>query len=516
MTRRSGVLSLLLIAMANVAGAQQSSVRQFRVANEHRILSEFMELLAIPNLASDSAGIARNASHIVAMMEKRSLSPRLLTGPDKSAPPLIYGEWVVPNAKRTVVFYAHYDGQPTVASKWSGSDPWKPVLRSRALESGGQTIPVPSAPAKLDPEYRIYARSASDDKAGVFAFLTAVDALKSAGITPTVNVKFVFDGEEEAGSPHLGEIIRANKALLESDAWVICDGPVHQSGRKQVVYGVRGDENVNLTVYGANRPLHSGHYGNWAPNPAMLLVQLLASMKDESGRVRIKGWYDDVVPLGALEKKAIRDLPPFDDSLRVQLGFVVPEGNGKSLADLINEPSLNINGIASAEVGPGARNVIPTTATTTLDLRLVKGNDFKRQHARLVEHIRKQGFTVLDRAPTPAERLKYARIATVSAPGGYNAERTAMDLPVSKAVLAAVEGAFPGRTLAIPTLGGSLPLSIISDIMHSPTITVPIANYDNNQHAEDENIRLQNLWDGIETMAALLTQPVTTASSGRL
>ncbi len=515
MTRKSGILALLFFVIATAGNAQQTAVRQFRIANEHRILAEFMELLAIPNLASDTAGIARNAAHIVAMMQKRGLSPRLLTGRDKSAPPLVYGEWLVPNAKRTIVFYAHYDGQPTVSSKWSGSDPWKPVLRSRALESGGQTIPVPSSAASLDPEYRIYARSASDDKAGVFAFLTAVDAMKAAGANPTVNVKFVFDGEEEAGSPHLGDILRSNKALLESDGWVICDGPVHQSGRKQVVYGVRGDENVNITVYSANRPLHSGHYGNWAPNPAMLLVRLLASMKDESGRVLIKGWYDDVVPLGPLEKKAIRELPPFDDSLRVQLGFVKPDGKGKSLADLINEPSLNINGIASAEVGASARNVIPTTATTTLDLRLVKGNDFKRQHERLVVHIRKQGFTVLDHPPTPAERARYARIAMVSAPGGYNAERTPMDLPVSEAILAAVTSAFPGRTLAIPTLGGSLPLSIISDVMHTPTITVPIANYDNNQHAEDENIRLQNLWDGIETMAALLMQPVTPASSNR-
>jgi acetylornithine deacetylase/succinyl-diaminopimelate desuccinylase-like protein len=264
--------------------------------------------------------------------------------------------------------------------------------------------------------------------------------------------------------------------------------------------------NVDITVFGANRPLHSGHYGNWAPNPAFLLARLLATMKDESGRVLIRGWYDDVVPLGPLEKQAIRDLPPFDDSLRAQLGFVLSEGGGRSLADLINEPSLNINGIASAEVGAQARNVIPTTATVTLDLRLVKGVDTRKQYDRLVAHIRKQGFTVLDHAPTAAERLKYPRIAQVSSrDGGYNAERTAMDLPISKAVLAAVRSAFPGGTLAIPTLGGSLPLSVISEALRVPTITVPIANYDNNQHAEDESIRLQNLWDGIEIWAAIMT-----------
>jgi acetylornithine deacetylase/succinyl-diaminopimelate desuccinylase-like protein len=337
------------------------------------------------------------------------------------------------------------------------------------------------------------------------AFITAIDALKASSAVPAVNVKLVFDGEEEAGSPHIDEIIRANADLLKADAWIICDGPVHQSGRKQVVYGVRGDMNVDVTVYGANRPLHSGHYGNWAPNPAFLLVRLLASMKDESGRVTIRGWYDDVVPLGDLEKKAIRDLPPFDDSLRTQLGFAKPEGGGRSLAELINEPSLNINGIVSAQTRAAARNIIDTTASVTLDLRLVKSVDYRKQMQRLVDHIKAQGFTVLDHAPSADERLRYDRIAMVKQRnGGYNAERTPMDLPISRSVLAAVQSVFPNRTLAIPTLGGSLPLSVIADALHVPTITVPIANYDNNQHAEDESLRIQNLWDGIEMMAALM------------
>ena len=475
------------------------------MASEHKILAEFMQLLAIPNLASDSVGVRRNADFITAMMAERGLSPRLLRGTDKSAPPLIYGEWRSPGAKRTIVFYAHYDGQPTDPSKWTESEPWKPVLRSGPLDRGGKIIPMPPEGTRIDPEYRIYARSASDDKAGVMAFLAAIDGLKASSLLPGVNVKLVFDGEEEAGSPHLDDVIRANAALLAADAWIICDGPVHQSGRKQVVYGVRGDMNVDLTTFGANRPLHSGHYGNWAPNPAFVLTRLLASMKDESGRVLIRGWYDDVVPLSALEKKAISDLPPFDDSLRTQLGFAKAEGNGASLAELINQPSLNINGIVSAEAGPSARNIIPTTASATLDLRLVKSVDYRRQMQRLVEHIKAQGFTVLDHVPTTEERLRYHRIVMVKPRnGGYNAERTPMDLPISRSVLSAIESAFPGRTLAIPTLGGSLPLSVIGEALRVPTITVPIANYDNNQHAEDESLRIQNLWDGIEMMAALM------------
>lgn len=499
-------LGICQVAVSQTPASLQQQVRQYRTGNERSILREFTELLAIPNVASDSAGIAANAATIVRMMNARGLAPQMLHGADQKAPPLIYGEWKVPGARRTIVMYAHYDGQPTDPAKWSGSKPWSPVFRSAALEKGGETISFPADGSPISTETRIYARSASDDKAGVMAFLAAVDALKSAGRTPSVNLKLVFDGGEEAGSPHLGDIIRHNAALLQSDAWIICDGPVHQSGRKEVVYGVRGDMNVDLAVYGANRPLHSGHYGNWAPNPAMTLVQLLASMKDESGRVLIEGWYDDVAPLDAVARKAIKDSPLFDDTLRTQLGFRKPDGSGRSLAELINLPSLNINGISSADVGPAARNIIPTTASATLDLRLVKGNDVKRQMSRLVAHIERQGFHVIDHAPTSAERLQYAKIATVTQRGGgYNAQRTAMDLPISQSVYRAIDGAFPGRTLAVPTLGGSLPLSVIVDALHVPTITVPIANYDNNQHAEDESIRIGNLWDGIEMMAALMT-----------
>ncbi|MGH9820957.1 MAG: M20/M25/M40 family metallo-hydrolase, partial [Pyrinomonadaceae bacterium] len=318
--------------------------------------------------------------------------------------------------------------------------------------------------------------------------------------------KFVFEGEEEAGSVHLGEIISRNKELLKADAFIVCDGPVHQSGKKEVVFGVRGDTNVDLTVYGANRPLHSGHYGNWSPNPALLLAKLLASMKDDRGNITIKGWNDDVEPLGSIEKKAIADAPQYDDELKRQLGLAYTEGSGKSLLDLINMPSLNINGIKSGDVGSLARNVIPATANAVLDLRLVKGNDYLRQVEKLRKHIEAQGFYVIDQDPTDAERLAHPLIAKfIHLKGGYNAQRTPMDLPVSLRVIDAVQAASNDPIVRMPTLGGSLPLSIISEILNIPTITVPIANYDNNQHAENENIRLQNLWDGIEIFASLMT-----------
>lgn len=496
----------LTLVFVQLPALANGSVREYRRAHEHEILSEFMELLAIPNVASDRENIRRNAAAIMTMMQRRKLSPRLLETSDPSVPPVVYGEWKTPGATRTLIFYAHYDGQPTDPRQWSGTLPWQPVLRSAALESGGTILPAPKANEAINPEWRLYARASADDKAGVMAILCAFDALLASGAKPTANLKFFFEGEEEAGSPHLGEILRQNKQLLQSDAWIICDGPVHQSGRKQVVFGVRGDTNVDITVYGAKRPLHSGHYGNWAPNPAMLLMQLLSSMKDASGRVKIAGWYDNVEPLGEVERKAIAEAPQYDETLQRELGITRTEGQGRSLLELINEPSLNVNGFSSGDVGALARNVIPTTATAVLDLRLVKGNDHARQVQLLIEHIRKQGFTVTDHDPTDKERSLNTLLARVNTrPGGYNAERTRMDLDVSVAVVAAVQSTSAETIVRLPTAGGSLPLSVITANLSTVTMTVPIANYDNNQHAENENLRLQNLWDGIETMAAIMT-----------
>lgn len=439
-------------------------------------------------------------------MGKTGLNPRLLEAADRKVPPVVYGEYNTPGVTKTIIFYAHYDGQPTDAAAWTGSKPWEPVLRTAAIEKGGKIVPFPKPGERIDPEWRIYARSASDDKAGVFAILTAVEALRAKGIKPTVNIKFFFEGEEEAGSSNLKEILTRHKELLKGDAFIVCDGPVHQSGRKQVVFGVRGVTSLDITVFGANRPLHSGHYGNWSPNPAYTLARLLASMKDDKGNIVVKGWADDVEPLGELEKQAIDDAPKYDDELKRQLGIVYTEGSGRSLLELINQPSLNIDGFKSGDIGELARNIIPAWANAVIDLRLVKGNDHKRQVEKLRRHVELQGFCVIDRDPTETERLKYPFIAKfIPHKGGYNAQRTKMDLPVSLAVIEAVQATTAEPIVRMPTLGGSLPLSIISESLDMPTITVPIANYDNNQHAENENIRIQNLWDGIETFASLMT-----------
>jgi len=501
----------LLLLISGQAFATDS-VREYRQKNEWQLLQEFIRLLSMPNVASDQVNILKNADYLVKIMEPMGLKPKLLKASDENAPPAVYGEWLVPNATQTIVFYAHYDGQPTDPKDWTGSEPWVPVLRSAALERGGKTIPFPKSNEQIDPEWRVYARSASDDKAGVFAILKAFEALRATKTEPSVNVKFFFEGEEEAGSMNLKDIVSRNKELLKSDAWIICDGPVHQSGRKQIVFGVRGVTSIDITVYGANRALHSGHYGNWSPNPALTLSKLLSSMKDDQGRVIIKDWNDDVEPLGVLEKQAIKDAPQYDTEIKKQLGLARTDDVGTSYLESLNFPSLNIDGISSGDVGALARNVIPAIANTVMDIRLVKGNDVQRQVEKLKAHLRSQGFYLIDREPTSPERLQYPLIAKfIHKDGGYNAQRTRMDLPISLRVIKAVQAASNEKVIALPTLGGSLPLSILTESLKVPTITVPIANYDNNQHAENENIRLQNLWDGIEIFAKLMTMDASSA-----
>lgn len=460
------------------------AAKQWRTAHQPEILSHFEQFLSIPNVASDPDGLKRNADTLVGFLQQRHVKAKLLQIP--GAPAVVYGEIKTPNAQRTIVFYAHYDGQPVTPADWTGGAPFEPVVRT------------------VDGEQRICARSSSDDKAAIEAQLTALDAIEAAGVPLKSNIRFVWEGEEEAGSPHLEQILDANRELITGDVWLVCDGPLDQTGRQSVVFGARGDTHLEVTVYGPKRELHSGHYGNWAPNPAMMLAHLLAGMKDEQGRVLIPHFYDGITPLSPTEQRAIVEAPVNDQKLEQELWLGGVEGGGKRLLELLNLPTLNINGLSSARTGARSNNVIPATATADIDLRLVVGIDWRAQQDRVIDYIRSQGYFVVDSEPGDQVRLTHPKVALVKRDtASYNASRTPMDLPISKQVIAAVESA-RGAVVLWPTMGGSVPLGAMERAASTHTITVPIANYDNNQHSANENIRLQNLWDGIETMAALM------------
>jgi acetylornithine deacetylase/succinyl-diaminopimelate desuccinylase-like protein len=495
---RNSLLSTLLLASLPGIRAQQiraqptppQAARTYTAAHQAELTRQFAAFLSIPNVAADPASLRKNAEFLLAELKARGANARLLTAPGLPAtvPPLVWGEFRTPGATRTIVFYAHYDGQPVTPSEWDTGAPFTPVVK------------------QVDGEPRIYARSAGDDKAAIFAQLTALSALQAAHMPLKENIRFVWEGEEEAGSGHLEQMLMANRSLIEGDLWLVCDGPVDQTRQQTVVFGARGDAHLQITVYGPAHPLHSGHYGNWAPNPAMILAQLLAGMKDASGHVLIPHFYDGIVPLGPIERQALASAPVNDERLRKEFELGHTDGDGKHLLELLNEPSLNINGISSGQTGAHATNSIPHTATVDLDLRLVVGVDGKTQQQRVIDYVRSQGFFVTETEPTRDELLNHAKVAFVQADGAEAASRTPMDLPIAADVIQAVKSA-RGKVILIPTMGGTVPLEVMERAANTRTITVPIANHDDNQHAANENLRLQNLWDGIETMAALIAMP---------
>ena len=505
--RRATLASLALTATLHAQGATigadaRAKARDYRQQNEAEILNEFSDLLALPNLASDSVGIRRNADHLLAMLAKRGFSnTRLLTVP--GGPPAVYGELPSPGATRTLVLYAHYDGQPLDPKQWT-SPPWTPVLRDKEPKDGGKVIPLPSHGEHANPESRLYARSAGDDKASIMAILAALDAMRASKTTQSVNLKVFFEGEEEASSQHLRQILEQYAPQLKADAWLFCDGPVHQSGRQQLLFGNRGVTGFELTIFGATRALHSGHYGNWAPNPGVMLATLVASMRDDDGRIKIAGYYDDMKPVTAAEHKAAAEMPKFDPELRKALGLARTEANDALLAERIMLPAFNLRGMRVGGVRETGSNTIASEAYASFDLRLVPGQTPEHVRQLVEAHIRKQGYWITHDSVTVAMRLAHPKVARIEWTEGYPASRAPMDGPFGKAVLTALRDGAKEPPLAIPTSGATGPTYLFEQILKVPVVNLPIANYDDNQHAADENLRLQNLWDGIETYAALL------------
>lgn len=500
-------LALLLAAVPTTGRSAApdplvARVRAYRSAHELAIVDELTKLLAIPNVASDRENIRANADAIVTLCTRRGMKATLLES--EGSPPAVLAELAVPGARRTVVFYAHYDGQPVDPSRWAG-DPWKPIFRTGPLEAGGREVARSTLTAPLDRDLRLYARASSDDKAPIVGLLAALDALRAAGVLPSVNVKFFFEGEEEAGSPHLAEMLRLHAPRLAADLWLFCDGPVHQSGRKLVFFGARGITDVEITAYGAVRRLHSGHYGNWSPNPAAELARLIAAMRDDEGRILIPGFADDVRPPTEAERRAVAEAPDVDRELRRELGLGRTLGGGARVEASVLQPALNVRGLASADVGARATNSIPTEATASIDFRLVPNQTPEKVREKVESYLRGRGYHLIRSAPDRDTLAANPRVLRVEWGAGYPPSRTPMELPVAREVARIVSEASAAPAVRLPTLGGSVPIHVFQQILGAPVVGVPIANHDNNQHAANENLRIGNLWDGIEIYAALMT-----------
>lgn len=499
MRRTATTLGMLVMlgAAAGPVAAQPPGVAAWTAAHEKAIVDELRGLVSLPNVAGNDADMRKNADRLQALFTARKFKVETVGGPGS---PVVFASLDVPNAAGTLTFYIHYDGQPVDAKEWTRCQPFTPCLWSAAG-------PVPDDPARttFDPEWRLYGRSTSDDKGPIVAFLNAVDALRATGSGPTWNLRVVLDGEEEAGSANFRRFATARPGALKTDLAVTLDGPRHPSGRPTVYFGVRGGAGVTITVYGAKGDLHSGNYGNWAPDPSMRLAKLLATMKDDTGRVLIKDFYRDVRPLTPTERTALASAPEVESLLAREFAVATPERPDERLEVKLNQPTLSVLEMSTSGI-PG-RSAIPGSATARIEVRMVKDLVPETQNALITEHVKAQGyFVVSGREPTDEERRTHRLIARVDPRRGSPASRVSMDDPKAQAVVKALtmRGVPP---VQLPTLGGSMPFGTFSDEYAMPTVGVSIVNYDNNQHGPDENLRLRNLWEGIEMLAALMTLP---------
>jgi acetylornithine deacetylase/succinyl-diaminopimelate desuccinylase-like protein len=482
-------------------GSPRDAVRGWRKAHEKAILADFVTLLSMPNVATNIADVEKNAAYIEGQLKARGFETHLLTA-EPGTPPSVFAQMKAPHAKRTVIFYAHYDGQPIGQRGWVSS-PFQPTMRTALPEA--KAIDWQNSTGPLDPEWRLFGRSAGDDKASIQAMLSALDALKAAHIKPTVNIKLLYEGEEEQGSPHFSALVAKNLDLLKGDLLIMGDGPMHQSGKQMVNFGNRGIASLTMTVYGPTKPLHDGHYGSWAPSPSVMIANLIASLRDDEGHILIPHFYDDVAPASAEDKAAFAAMPPVEEDLKRALGLGRNVGPAR-LADGYLGPTLNVRAIHAGDEGPAAANAIATQANASFDFRLAPGETPAHTRELLENFLTQQGWFIVRDEPDLKARVAHAKIVKVTwDAGGSIATKTALDLPASKAVVASIGRTVGYPPIELPIVGASSGIADIVNQLHVPMAGVSIANYDDNQHAQNENLRLGNLWDGIEVYAGLVT-----------
>lgn len=470
---------------------------RFRDSRRREHVEGLADFLRQDSVSQEPARVRACGEWLARRMAALGLEPRVL---ETGGNPAVFGERRVLGARRTVLIYCHYDTKPIPRDGWLQPSPVEPVLRAGLAESGAPIVPFDAVPTEALGDHRLYARGASDDKGPIWAHLEALAAMDAVGLAPRANVKFIFDGEEEIGSPFFGPFTEKHRDLLAADLVLVTDGPKHDSGRPTVSGGARGNMKLELEIEVARRDVHSGNFV--VPNAAWRLNGLLASMATPDGTPLIEGLEDDVVLPNAAERAMMTEIPVDAVALERDLGVKPP---ADLLDRLMFHPTLTIRGLHAGFLGKEANTIIPHRATVLLDVRLVKNQTVERVYRRILEHIRAQGFTVLESPDEPIPDALRGRAVRVVGKGGYDPAKTPLDLPVCREVIAAVERAHDGqRALLLPTLGGSVPLFAFTDILRLPTLVLPYANANNRQHSPNEHLRLDHLFQGMRTTAGLL------------
>lgn len=420
--------------------------------------------------------------------------------------PLLFAEKVFDENAKSILFYLQIDGQPVDSAAWSQPNPFEPVLKELQNDKWN-IISFNSLENRLDENWRIFSRSASDSKGPALSLITALQILQSEKITPKYNVKVIMDFQEELGSPDLPKAVSQNKKLLNAEMLFIMDGTRHLSNLPTLTYGARGIATATLKIFGPSYGLHSGQYGNYAPNPVFEASRLITSLKDENGKVLVKGFYDGV-NLTLQDKILLKKIPENSDSLNLRLGISAPERVADTYQEALQYPSLNIRGLKAGWTGKEVRTIIPEEVLIEIDMRLVPETPGERQINLLKGHMIAQGFHLVDSVPTKMERATFKKLASLSFRIGSKPFRTDMDTPIGLFLNRAMNRVFGDKVVNMRTTGGSQPMAPFIQTLGVPAVSIRIPNPDNNIHGPDENLRLGNYKEGILSTLAILTEPL--------
>lgn len=446
-------------------------------------LADLFDLLRQPSISATGEGVADCVDLVVKHCEAYGFD-EVVTLETPGQPSVVAHAAADAENAPTVLVYGHYDVQPVTPEAWT-SPPFEPTVREGP-----------------DGRERIYARGAGDNKGQWFTHLCAVRALRESGGLP-VNVTLLLEGEEESGSPNLERTVADHRDLFaDADLAYVADGPVDPSGHPHVLMGARGMQYVQVDVRGPNRDLHSGNYGGPVPNPAWELVRIVAALKDETGRVTLDGFYDDVRPITDRDQNALAAMPFDAETVMADLdigGFA--EGPGESyLEKLLYYPTCNVCGFTSGYGGEGTKTIVPSTATVKIDMRLVADQDPDEVYEAFERHVHEHASGTCE--------------VEVTRHGKMYPQRTSLDHPIRGTVVAAVRDGWREESILKPTLGGSLPTAVFERVLGLPCVMVPYANADENNHSPDENLALSCFRNGVRTSVHLFARLGADASVG--
>jgi len=497
------IIPISFLLIAPVYGQNDIKDEVFDLAMNN--MDEFVEFLSYPNDSSFSKDIY----NLIEWTKNKFKSlDFLMTELETSSIPLLLAEKKIHDDLKTILIYLHLDGQPVDITRWNQEDAFKPVFKKNEngifIEDDWNKIANYNYSELDDKDIRIFARSSSDAKGPVMMLIQALKFMKLKNIDQEFNIKLIMDFEEEIGSPSLPSAVEVHKEKLESDALLIFDGPQHASGLPTLNFGNRGISSITLKTYGPIVPQHSGHFGNYAPNPVFRMSNILSSMKDENGIVKIKGYYDGINITDEV-KEYLDAVPDNEDEMKDKMEFKTPESVGNSYQEAIQYPSLNVRGIRSGWVGSEVRTIVPSECIAEIDVRLVIETDGYRLHDLIKKHIESLGYIVTDKEPSKEMRLKYDKIVKFNSKVSYPAFRTDINSELGIWLNEIMLKTFDVKPVLKRTSGGSVPISPFVNVLNIPAVGVPTVNKDNNQHSPNENIRLTNYIRGIETFIGILS-----------